>query len=89
MSANYNECQAAGIDPKKVDSLIRSLNKTVKKLDELDITLFGGSGSGTLRYRDTPHKGALIVGELLGSNFDGGDGAYCENDDNLLRGEYD
>jgi hypothetical protein len=48
--------------------------------------VFGGSGSGTLRFVDGGN-GALVVADLDGL-FGGGDGANNSRDDGLLRGEY-
>lgn len=50
------------------------------------LTIFGGSGSGTLRFRDDDVKGALMVACIDG-DFDGGDGAQTDYGDGLMRGE--
>jgi len=82
MYAREDECAHAGLDAKDIERIARGLDKYAKAASRLGITIFGGSGSGSLR-----HKGSLIIAELGAGNYDGGDGACREDDDGLLRGE--
>ena len=75
------ECEAAGLDAVVVESVARRLSRAVKDADRLGLRVFGGAGSGTLRLKD------LVVAELGGMNWDGGDGATLEGSDGLMRGE--
>jgi len=87
---NLDECEAAGLDEKKVASITRRISKAAKEADEMGLYLFGGGagypGSGTLRFRDDPEKGCLIVAVLDGC-FDGGDGGSLPDENGLERGE--
>ena len=87
MILNEKECNKAGIDAKKVAQLARKIERNVKEADKLGMQVFGGAWGGTLRYEDDPNKGALILASMNG-NWDGGDGAYLEKGDGLLRGEH-
>ncbi len=85
MMVNEAECKAAGVNTKKVASIARRLSKVAKEAHAMGIHIFGGSSSGTLRYRgDSDH--ALILAHLDGE-FDGGDGAIDDYGDGLERGE--
>ena len=88
MYVNEDECEAAGLDPKKVESIARRLSAAGREADKLGITIFGGSSSGSLRIHDKkgPQERALILADIDGY-FDGGDGGYKEDDEGLLRGE--
>lgn len=84
---NDEECEAAGLDIKKVESIARRLKKISGEMSSMGIVLFGGSGNGTLRFDECNGKGRLVVAEIGGTSFDGGDGAAYKDDDGLLRGE--
>ncbi|QET79830.1 hypothetical protein [Aeromonas veronii] len=81
-----DECEAAGLDPAQVRRIATGLSRYAKEAHQLGLTVFGGAGSGQLRF-DDGGNGGLVVAELDGL-FDGGDGASYEDDDGLLRGEY-
>lgn len=84
--ANENECEAAGIDAKKVESLARRYVALAKESNKLGVYVFGGSGSGSIR----PNNGMdrpLILASLTPYGFDGGCGGCREDEDGLLRGE--
>jgi hypothetical protein len=84
--ANEAECEAAGIDTKKVESLARRFAALAKESHALGVYVFGGSGSGTIRpirHNERP----LILASITSSGFDGGDGATRTDEDGLLHGE--
>lgn len=85
------ECERAGLDQRKVASLVRRLNAAAKDAKAMGLTIFGGSGTGSLRWRDPydndAYRGPLVVAFLAGGNFDGGDGACAEDELGLMRGE--
>jgi hypothetical protein len=83
---NYNECIVAELDHKEVKRIATGLSRYAKQAEALGLTIFGGSGAGTLRISDNSGFGPLIVAELDGP-FSGGDGATFEEADGLLRGE--
>ena len=88
MYVNKNECEAAGLDPTEVAKIARGLSRYAKQAQALGLCVFGGSGSGTLRFDDMQGiaSGPLVVACLDGS-FDGGDGGERPDDDGLMRGE--
>lgn len=83
---NAAECEAAGLDPAQVRRIAKGLSRYAKEAQSLGMQVFGGTGSGTLRF-DDGGNGRLIVGTLDG-NFDGGDGAESTDSDGLQRGEF-
>ncbi|MDH0959082.1 hypothetical protein EGJ86_19315 [Pseudomonas sp. o96-267] len=86
MTTNKHECEAAGLDPKEVARIARGLSRYAKQAEALGIQVFGGGGTGQLRFDDGARGGNLILADLHG-NFDGGDGACSQDDYGLLRGE--
>ncbi len=81
------ECEAVGLDPAEIGKRARRISNAAKELRKMGVVIFGGSGNGTLRFgRSNPGKGAIVLADLDGV-FDGGDGAYSEGGDGLLRGE--
>jgi hypothetical protein len=80
-----DECAAANLDPKKVASVARRISRAAMDAKAMGLVVFGGSGSGSLRFNDGG-DGQLIVAELDGP-FDGGDGATWNKADGLLRGQ--
>jgi len=87
MPVNENECVAAGLDPKAVARLVRKLERAGKEAKSLGLTIFGGSGSGSLRPGGYDPRGPLVVGYMLSGSWDGGDGAEHQDSDGLMRGE--
>ena len=87
MYVNEAECEAAGLDPKEVEKVAKGLARQLKSAKALGIYVFGGSGSGSLRYDDGTGKGSLVVADCLPGTVDGGDGATFPDEDGLLRGE--
>jgi len=84
---NVAECEAAHLDPKEVRRIANGLSRYAKEAQALGITVFGGSGGGSLRFNDGG-PGSLLVAEIEG-DFDGGDGAAdTASIDGLLRGEW-
>ena len=89
MSVNEAECVKAGVDPLEIDRIARGLTRYAKQAEKLGVTIFGGTGSGTLRIYDDNSPGALplILGYADAGYWDGGCGAECEDDEGLMRGE--
>lgn len=85
MYVNYDECLAAGLDPKKVERIASGISRYARQAEELNIQIFGGSG-GELRFHDGVFEGALKVAALDG-DYSGGDGADKDWGDGLHRGE--
>jgi len=92
MQVNERECDAAGQDHERVKRLATRLKRLANECEELGITIFGGSGTGSLRGRDAnmgraySMRGQLILAETMGP-FDGGDGVASPDENDLLRGE--
>lgn len=82
---NSAECEAAGLDEKEVKRIAAGISRYAKQAREFGIGVFGGSGRGTLTFRDGG-EGKLILTYLDGY-FDGGDGAERRDECGLLRGE--
>lgn len=66
-----DRCVAAGLNPRQVMSLARRLSRAAVEARKLGLTVFGGSGTGTLRLMG---KGATGDVCTLDGSFDGGDG---------------
>lgn len=86
MYVNTEECNAAGLDPKEVERIAAGLSRYGRQARNLGITVFGGSGSGELRFDDNIGYGSLKIAYLEGT-FDGGAGADQSYGDGLQRGE--
>lgn len=84
---NENEVEAAGLDLKEVKRIANGLSRYALQAQRLGIKIFGGAGSGTLRFDDGVDDGHLILADLKG-DFDGGDGAANDDENGLLRGEF-
>jgi len=82
---NLNECEAAGIDPDKLDKVVKSLERNLKKLKSMGLFVFGGDG-GTIRQVDA-EKGDLILASLCGCDIEGGRGREHTDSDGLERGD--
>lgn len=82
---NNAECEAAGLDSKEVERIAKGLSRYAKQAEALGIQVFGGTGSGSLRFDDGA-SGKLIVAHLEG-DYDGGDGGSRPSEDGLERGE--
>lgn len=66
-------CEDLGLDPKRVESIARRLARAAVDARAMKLTVFGGSGYGTLRHDPTgPGTNAIVA--WLGQGFDGGDG---------------
>lgn len=86
MHINIEEIEKAKLDEMVVNSIARRLSKLALEAKTHNIKIFGGSGSGSLRFTDGG-DGELILAHLDGNNWDGGDGATNTNSDGLERGE--
>lgn len=88
---NERECDIAGQDPKVIKRLANRLQKIANECGELGITIFGGSGTGSLRGFDGNRQrglgGRMLILADIGGNFDGGDGGCTPDEDGLMRGE--
>lgn len=82
---NTAECKAAGLDPAQVRRIAKGLSRYAKEAQALGLTVFGGSGLGSLRV-DDGGDGQLIVAYLDGW-IDGGAGDSRHDAAGLLRGE--
>jgi hypothetical protein len=83
VSIHDPECEAAGLDPAVVARLAKLLDRAGKEAARLGLTVFGGSGSGSLRHGAT----GLIVAYIPHGHWDGGDGAEQTGEDGLRYGE--
>lgn len=86
MIINEDECEKAGLDINEVRRIAKGLSRYGKQAQKLGMLIFGGSGTGELRYRDDHDKGALKLVSLVGS-YDGGDGGDADWGDGFIRGE--
>lgn len=91
MAVNEAECEAAGLDLKEVEKLLRRMERVAKDAKAMGLTIFGGAGSGSFRFRDRSTNslvGPLIVASILNGSWDGGDGGDgLDYGDGLIRGE--
>jgi hypothetical protein len=81
-----DECEVAGLNEKDVEKLAADLEKLGQKAKALGLTIFGGSGSGDLRFDDSTGR-PLIVAVIGTNSFDGGDGGCDHDDSGMMRGE--
>lgn len=90
-----DECREAKIDPDEVRRIASRLQRVARDAKKAGILIFGGSGSATLRpcqdhgesKRRGLHCGRLILTDIEGGSWDGGDGGYGPDADGLMRGE--
>lgn len=75
MDVNIDLCERYGLDVKKVRSIATRLSKAALEAEKMGMEVFGGSGSGSLRYRGAELQGPghSDVAHLDGI-YDGGDG---------------
>jgi hypothetical protein len=71
MNIDEDKCVEHKLNVKQVASIARRLSKAGKEARALGLTIFGGSGNGSLRILGRGTSG--IVADIDG-NFDGGDG---------------
>lgn len=74
MFVDEEKCLEHGLDTKRVASIARRLSRAAQEASDLGLTVFGGSGSGSLRVNDADEKGAAAEVAWLDGFFDGGDG---------------
>lgn len=75
MFVDEDKCREFGLDPKKVASIASRLSRAAREADALGLTVFGGTGSGSLRFARSLRQGpAESEVALLDGSFDGGDG---------------
>jgi len=87
MWVNEAEIEKAELDIKRIKSIAMRISKAAREAEAMGVEIFGGSGSGELRFDDDSNMGKLKLAQLDGI-FDGGDGADREWGDGYLRGEY-
>lgn len=84
--AIYNCCIAAGVDPMKVESLAKRLEKLGKEAEKMGLHIFGGNGTGSLRTNESVNDSNIVVAHICGGHWDGGDGHEMEID-GIIYGE--
>lgn len=75
------ELAEAGLDKKKVESIVRRLNKIGKEMEEMNLSVYGASGDGHLIHVSRPthtddgsvHRDASIASLRGNLRWDGGD----------------
>lgn len=72
--ADEESCLAAGVDPKKIELLAKKVSRLAREVEAMGLFIFGGSGSGTLRTVRTYDYGQIVVANLDGNIWSGGDG---------------
>lgn len=91
MHVNERECEVAGLDPQAVARIARRLERAAKAAEGLGLQIFGGSGSGDLRVLGSEIGGRLggyiVVAEISGGAWSGGEGTSSKGPDGLIRGE--
>ena len=89
MDVLENECKKAGLDYAQVLKIAKGLSRYGRQAENLGITIFGGSGSGSLRFDDQRGEkgGRSLVVAFLDGRYDGGDGGCDELVDGYMRGE--
>ena len=87
MFVHEQECEAAGLNVRAIEKVAREFDIAGRHAKKLGIYVFGGSGTGTLRIHLDDGKTALILANLDGCYYDGGDGGCRPDEDGLLRGE--
>ena len=75
MYVDEEKCLEFGLDPKQVKRIASRISKAALEARAIGLEIFGGGGSGDLRYTNAEKHGPghSIVSNLDGS-FDGGDG---------------
>jgi len=81
MTIDDEKCLEYSLDTRRVASIARRLSRAATEAQALGLTIFGGSGSGSLRYNRLPIGGQQTEVARLDGRFDGGDGG----DDGALR----
>lgn len=75
MFVNEDKCREFGLDPRKVTSIASRLSRAAREADAIGLIVFGGTGSGSLRFsRSLRHGPEENEVALLDGSFDGGDG---------------
>jgi len=83
MNWNDEQLEDAGLDKKKVESIVRRLNKLGREMDSMGLSIYGASGSGNLIHVSHPtHNDSMnckpdydsVIAYIDGSGtWDGGD----------------
>ena len=74
MLVNEEACERFGLDSKAVASIARRMSRAAREASELGLIVFGGAGSGSLRFAQNDRGGHQMEVASLDGNFDGGDG---------------
>lgn len=87
MSINEAECKEMNLDIKEVTNITKGLERYLKRANKLGLTVFGGTGTLSLRIEDGSGNGKLIVADCDSTNVDGGCGSHSDYGDGFIRGE--
>ena len=82
-----NECEAAGVDQKEANRIMKGLTRYTQQANKLGLKLFVGSSGLSLRFDDGTDRALVCAESVSHVNADGGDGATWDDEQGLLRGE--
>lgn len=87
-------CKLLGLDVKEMEKIAKQLDKISRKCAKIGLTIFGGSGNGSLR------SGLIVIHGISGLCYDGGDGGgetyrgieigeSCDRDNTIVTNKID
>jgi len=82
MKINPKECAKQGVDKKHLTKIGKRLAKCLEEIDDLGLTVFGGSWSLSIRG-----DRELILATFNECGTSGGCGAAAPDNEGLMRGE--
>jgi hypothetical protein len=74
VTIDYDNCEAFGLDASRVKSIAARISKAAKEAEAMGLKVFGGAGSGTLRFFLGKYQGVETEVATLDGQWDGGDG---------------